>query len=66
MTDRIRKAADGGKYCGMVMLDLQNTLDTFGKILSCELGPINFNEESLKCHQFYLDNRSKRVDINCI
>ncbi len=64
MTDKIRKEVDNGKFCGMVMLDLQKAFDTVDhNILLYKLKAVGFDKNSLRWVQSYLDDRCQRVDI---
>ena len=64
LTDHIRKEIDKGKYCGMVMLDLQKAFDTVNhSILLSKLEALGFNSTSLKWVRSYLGERQQVVDI---
>lgn len=65
LTDYIRKEVDEGKFCGMVMLDLQKAFDSVDhNILLMKLRALGFNEAALKCIGSYLTGRQQVVDIN--
>lgn len=65
LTDHIRKEVDSGKYCGMVMLDLQKAFDTVNHdVLLCKLRALGFNSTSLSWVMSYLEGREQVVDIN--
>ncbi len=54
LTYRIRKAVYVGKFCGMVMLDLQKAFDTVDHtILLYKLKAVGFDEKSLSWVQIY-------------
>ena len=65
LTDYIKQEVDSGKYCGMVMLDLQKAFDTVNhSILLEKLRAIGFDNTSLGWMSSYLEGREQRVDIN--
>lgn len=65
LTDYIRKEIDSGKFCGMVLLDLQKAFDTVDhQILLTKLKALGFNNLACEWIQSYLSGRSQRVDIN--
>ncbi len=67
MTDKMRKEVDNGKFCGMVMLDLQKAFDTVDhNILLYKLKAVGFDKNSLRWVKSYLDDRCQRVDIKGI
>ena len=54
-----------GKYCGMVMLNLQKMFDTVNyDILLIKLRALGFNNSSLQWVRFYLADREQVVDVN--
>lgn len=56
---------DEGKFCGMVMLDLQKAFDTVDyAILIMKLKVMGFSGSTLKWVNSYLTNRTQLVDIN--
>ena len=65
LTDYIKREVDAGKYCGMVMLDLQKAFDTVNhSILLDKLRAIGFDCTSLNWMRSYLEGREQVVDIN--
>ena len=65
MTDFIRREVDDGKYCGMVMLDLQKAFDTVNHhILLNKLRAIGFDSLSVKWVRSYLEGRKQMVEVN--
>lgn len=65
MTDKIRKAGDNVKFCGMVMLELQKAFNTVDHTILLYKA-VGFDEKYLKWVQSYLDDRNQRVNINGI
>lgn len=62
MTDKIRKAVDSSKCCGVVMLNFEKVFDTVETTqLYCKLKAIGFDEKSLRWVQSYLYDRSQIV-----
>ena len=65
LTDRIKHEVDAGKYCGMVMLDLQKAFDTVNhSILLDKLSAIGFDETTMSWMQSYLEGRKQVVEVN--
>lgn len=65
LTDQIRTEVDKGKFCGMVLLDLQKAFDTVNhNILLYKLKAMGFNNLSLRWMESYLRGRKQVVDIN--
>ena len=65
LTDMIRQEIDNGKFCGLVMLDLQKAFDTVDHgILIRKLEAMGFNEGSLKWMTSYLESRIQMVDVD--
>ena len=65
LTDYIKREVDSGKYCGMVMLDLQKAFDTVNhSILLSKLRAIGFDSTAIKWMKSYLEGREQVVDIN--
>ena len=65
LNDYIKHEVDAGKYCGMVMLDLQKAFDTVNhSILLDKLRAIGFDDTSLGWMSSYLEGREQMVDIN--
>lgn len=65
LNDFIRQEVDSGKYCGMVMLDLQKAFDTVNhNILLYKLGALGFSSTSLKWVGSYLGSREQVTDVN--
>ena len=65
MTDYIRREVDVGKYCGMVMLDLQKAFDTVNHhILLNKLRAIGFDSSSVNWVRSYLEGREQVVEVN--
>ena len=65
LTDLIRNEVDTGKFCGMVLLDLQKAFDTVDhSILIIKLKAMGFGEVALRWIRSYLSNRVQMVDIN--
>ena len=63
LTDLIKREVDNGKYCGMVMLDLQKAFDTVNhQILLYKLKAMGFKREALALIQSYLSDRSQMVE----
>lgn len=55
LTDYIRREIDGGKYCGMVMLDLQKAFDTVDHaILLRKFKALGFDSLAIKPIGSYL------------
>ena len=67
LMDQIKEEVNEGKYCGMVMLDLQKAFDTVNHtILLAKLRALGFNNTSLQWIQSYLEGREQVVDVNGI
>ena len=65
LTDRIKYEVDAGKYCGMIMLDLQKAFDTVNhSILIAKLKAIGFDKSSTNWMQSYLEGRKQVVEVN--
>lgn len=65
LSDFVRKEIDQGKWCGLVMLDLQKAFDTVDhNILLCKLKAIGFDSLSLDWMRSYLSHREQSVDVN--
>ncbi|XP_061773774.1 probable RNA-directed DNA polymerase from transposon BS isoform X1 [Nerophis ophidion] len=65
LTDHIKHEVDAGKYCGMVMLDIQKAFDTVNHaILFDKLRAIGFDETSSSWMQSYLEGRKQVVEVN--
>ena len=65
LSDHIKQEVDAGKYCGMVMLDLQKAFDTVNhSILVNKLKAIGFDNTSVSWMQSYLEGREQMVDVN--
>ena len=65
LTDYIRLEVDKGKYCGMVMLDLQKAFDTVHHgILLNKLEALGFDGLTLQWVRSYLVGRKQVVDMN--
>ena len=65
LTDRIKYEVDVGKYCGMIMLDLQKAFDTVNhSILIAKLKAIGFDKSSTNWMQSYLEGRKQVVEVN--
>ena len=63
--DRIKHEVDSGKYCGMVMLDLQKAFDTVNHdIMIDKLKAIGFDGTSVSWMQSYLEGRVQMVEVN--
>ncbi|KAI4790092.1 hypothetical protein KUCAC02_034835, partial [Chaenocephalus aceratus] len=63
--DHIKQEVDEGKYCGMVMLDLQKAFDTVNHpILIDKLKAIGFDKLSVSWMQSYLEGREQMVEVN--
>merc|ERR1711888_118149 len=64
LSDHIKQEVDAGKYCGMVMLDLQKAFDTVNhSILLNKLSAIGFDSTSLSWMQSYLEKREQIVEV---
>ena len=65
LTDYIKGEIDQGKFCGMVLLDLQKAFDTVNHgILLFKLQSMGFNVNSVKWMCSYLTGREQIVDVN--
>ncbi|KAK1898792.1 putative RNA-directed DNA polymerase from transposon X-element [Dissostichus eleginoides] len=65
LNDHIKQEVDAGKYCGMVMLDLQKAFDTVNhSILIDKLKAIGFDSLSVSWMQSYLEGREQMVEVN--
>ncbi|KAJ3587836.1 hypothetical protein NHX12_011431 [Muraenolepis orangiensis] len=65
LTDYIRCEVDAGKYCGMVMLDLQKAFNTVNhSILLNKLRAIGFDSLSVNWVRSYLEGREQVVEVN--
>ena len=65
LNDHIKQEVDEGKYCGMVMLDLQKAFDTVNHpILIDKLKAIGFDKLSVSWMQSYLEGREQMVEVN--
>ena len=65
LTDRIKYEVDAGKYCGMIMLDLQKAFDTVNhSILIEKLKAIGFDKSSTSWMRSYLEGRKQVVEVN--
>ena len=65
LSDHIKQEVDAGKYCGMVMLDLQKAFDTVNhSILVNKLKAIGFDSTSVSWMQSYLEGREQMVEVN--
>ena len=61
LSDHIKQEVDAGKYCGMVMLDLQKASNS---ILLNKLKAIGFDNTSVSWMQSYLEGREQMVEVN--
>ncbi len=65
LTDLIRTEIDDGKYCGMVLLDLQKAFDTVNfSILLFKLKALGFNSASIQRVRSYLEGRRQVVEVS--
>ena len=65
LTDHIKQEVDTGKYCGMVMLDLQKAFNTVNHaILLDKLKAIGFDKTATRWMQSYLEGRKQVVEVN--
>ena len=65
LNDRIKREVDSGKYCGMVMLDLQKAFDTVNhSILIDKLEAIGLDNNAVSWMHSYLVGREQRVEVN--
>lgn len=66
LTDQIRKEVDGGKFWGMVVLDLQKAFDTvdYDILLFIKLWVLGFNKLTMESVREYLTGRNQMVDVN--
>ena len=65
LTDYIRTEIDNGKYCGMVLLDLQKAFDTVDHdILLYKLKAMGMSKLCVKWMSSYLVNRKQVVDVH--
>ena len=65
LTDLIKTEVDNGKYCGMVLLDLQKAFDTVNhNILLFKLKAMGFGSASLRWMRSYLGGRKQVVEVN--
>lgn len=65
LTDYIRLQVDGGKYAGMVLLDLQKAFDTVNHdILLMKLDALGLDDRAVAWFRSYLAERNQRVYIN--
>ena len=65
LNDRIKHEVDLGRYCGMVMLDLQKAFDTVNHpILIDKLKAIGFDSTAASWMQSYLEGREQVVEVN--
>ena len=65
LNDRIKHEVDLGKYCGMVMLDLQKAFDTVNhSILIDKLEAIGLDNNAVSWMHSYLVGREQMVEVN--
>lgn len=65
LTDRIKHEVDSGKYCGMVMLDLQKAFDTVNhSILINKLKALGFDKPTVSWMRSYLEGREQVVEVS--
>ena len=65
LNDRIKREVDSGKYCGMVMLDLQKAFDTVNhSILIDKLEAIGLDNNAVSWMHSYLVGREQMVEVN--
>ena len=65
LNDRIKHEVDLGRYCGMVMLDLQKAFDTVNHpILIDKLKAIGFDSTAASWMRSYLEGREQMVEVN--
>ena len=59
LTDMILNGVENGEHTGMILIDLQKTLDTWdNKILLRKMKGIDFLDKAMKRFQPYLANRA--------
>lgn len=65
LTDPIRKEVDGGTFCAMVMLDLQNAFDTVDhEILLIKRRAMGFNNLVVKWVFSYLQGKNQMMYVD--
>ena len=65
LNDLIKREVDSGKYCGMVMLDLQKAFDTVNhSVLIDKLQAIGLDNNAVNWMHSYLVGREQVVEVN--